>query len=157
MIIQFLAKRLRQLGLFSFGLTLIFYSLSAQTKPAKKWPRSFAQIISAHMNLIGDLNESYQFDGLVGDHLTGVPQNPTSSCEAHSTFNSVLYKEKKMLEVWVDLACTIQGQKMNLKPHRFFIENKADLQSINWPVFDEKIKKLTVQIQDLTIKTPKVK
>ncbi|MBC7740815.1 MAG: hypothetical protein H7061_01365 [Bdellovibrionaceae bacterium] len=130
------------------------YSFSAS---AKNPPRTFIQTISLKMTFSGDLSEAYQFDGILGDHLFGVPEKTDSKCENKSLFRAVIYQQKKMIEVWVNLTCTLQGQKLNLKPHRFFVERKEDVQNINWPVFDEKIKKVNVQIQGLLVKTPKGK
>ncbi|MBC7420751.1 MAG: hypothetical protein H7328_08485 [Bdellovibrio sp.] len=141
-------------------LSVTTFSLSVKAKSANKTQkpvRGLTRSISLKMNMTGDLTEAYQFDGTLGDLLLGAAVSPTPVCENKSTFREVLYNQKKMVEVWMDLSCLVQGQKIQLKPHRFFMELKSDIQTTELSFFSEKIKKLKLEIQDLTIKAPKLK
>ncbi len=155
MIIRFFTQGLTNVSPFFIFILLI--SDPTFGKESQKPPRSSAQTISLKMTFEGDLNESYQFSGRLGEYLLGVPEKASSACENKSLFRQVIYREKKSLELWIDLLCTIQGQKVQLKPDRIFVDIKTDPQTTQLAAFTEVAKKIQLRIEDVLIKPPKLK
>lgn len=113
--------------------------------------------LSLKMNFSGDITESYQFSGVLGAKLTGETEKPDPVCENTSTFQYALFREKKSLEVWLVLKCTIEGQKLEYRPQRFFIDPTLPTQSVEIPSLSLKLKKIMLQIAELKLKTKKLK
>ena len=142
-------------------LQLILFSSYSFAKEVKKPPRAITQTISLKLSFSGDINETYQFDGRLGERLIGVAESSEgpgkSKCENKSLFRQVIYREKKALEIWTELVCTIQGQITEAKPHRQFVDIKVEPQVIMLPAFSKELKNIQLKIQDIIIKPPKLK
>jgi hypothetical protein len=141
----------------SFFFTLILAFISLSSAQAQKNKKKFGQKISIKMSFSGDLAEAYQFDGNLGDRLKGETENQNSLCKNTTTFRSALYRNQKSIEVWIQLLCTIQGQKSEYNPHRFFIDPLKPDQTVTLPAQSEKLKKISIHITDLEVKANKSK
>ncbi len=130
-------------------------ALATQKKP--KAVPSVAKSIQLTMKLSGDINETYQFGGLLGSALLGAPLQPNPPCENKALFREALHDQKKSLEIQMTLVCTNDGQKVQLETHRFFIDLKKAQPIVSLSYFTMKIKKIKVEILDLSIKSPKLK
>ncbi len=135
--------------LICFFCYLIGFNSSAFADPLQK--------IKVKMTFSGDLTESYDFDGKLGDRLIGISEKPEPVCENTSTFQIVLYRDKNSLEIWLRLKCTVNGQKIEFRPGRFFIDPLIADQSLLLPSQSEKFKKISIQFSELEIKTYKSK
>lgn len=109
----------------------------------------------------GDFNQSYQFDGLLGDSIPGVPAlSPTSSqaltgvspCDAQALFRLVTVSGQKKIETWIRLNCLSDGQKIEYKLPRLFIDLKASEKKHILAPLSTKLKKLAVQITEFNLK-----
>ncbi len=141
-----------KLSLFSYCTLFLFvmgHPVRAQKNPAKKF---FVPQISVKMSFSGDLNEVYQFAGPLGNQLKGTPEKPDSACENTSSFQQVLYRQKKCLQIWTTLKCGPNGQSFEYKPHRFLIDLKSPEKLIFLPVLSEKFRKISLQVSDIQIK-----
>ena len=117
--------------------------------------------ISIQMVLSGDLNQAYQFDGLLGDLIPGVPAasvsaSQTSSasvqCDAQALFRLVIVSGQKKIETWIDLKCLSDGQKTEYKLPRLFIDSKASEKKQILAPLSAKLKKLALQVTELNLK-----
>lgn len=104
------------------------------------------------MSLSGDMNNSYQFSGPLGASLKGEPEKPEGACENNSTFNQVIYRKKKSLQIWMSLKCAVAGQSFTFKPQRFFIDLQKPDQIISLPAQSDSFKKIQIQFSDIQIK-----
>lgn len=124
---------------------------------AQKKAKFFVPQISIKMSLSGDIANSYQFSGPLGSPLKGEPEKPESPCENTSTFNQVLYRSQKSLQIWMTLKCTISGQSFEFKPQRFFIDLQKPDAIITLPAQSEAFKKIMIQISEVQIKDSQAK
>ena len=131
-------------------------SFDSQQAHARKAQKPLVKI-SLEIVISGDLNETYQFVGALGERLVGSPAKPDSVCEMKALFREVIYNQKRAIEIWLDLMCAMQGQKTQMKSSRFFIDLKGDSQIVELSYFTEKIKKLKLEIKDLVLKPSRIK
>jgi hypothetical protein len=136
---------------FLFFTIILFLSPVHETQAAAK-TKTFARKISVKMTFSGDLAEVYQFDGPLASRLLGETEKPNPVCENTSFFREALYNERRSLEVWIDLLCTIEGQKKQFKVHRFFVDLKNFEKAIELAPLSEKFKKISVLLEELVIK-----
>lgn len=139
------------MNLSLFFLLGLFFSFQVwATTPQKT--NFFVPQISVKMSLSGDMSNSYQFSGALGSSLKGAPEKAEGACENSSTFQNVLYRKKKAVQVWMVLKCSISGQSFEFKPQRFFIFLDQPDQTIQLPALSETFKKISVQLSELQIK-----
>lgn len=137
---------------FLFVLFLIY-----STAWSQKINKFFVPQISVKMSLSGDMSNSYQFSGPLGSAIKGEPEKPDGACENSSTFNQVLYRSKKSLQIWMSLKCTIAGQSFAFKPQRFFVDLKKPDTPVILPAQSTAFKKISIQLSEIQIKDSKDK
>lgn len=138
-------------------MTATLYSGAKAAQQKLKPKATLAKSISLGMKFSGDINESYQFDGLLGEKLAGSTENTKPVCQAKASFREASYKQIPSVEVYLYLLCAQGEQKIDLNSHRFFINPKEVQPQVNLSYFTMKIKKIKVEIVDLSIKSPKLK
>jgi hypothetical protein len=132
-------------------LLFLIFLVTSQTFAQKKL-QFFVPTISIKMSLSGDMSNSYQVSGPLGSSLKGEPEKADGACENNSTFNQVIYRSKKSLQVWMTLKCSVSGQTFIFKPQRFFIDLQKPDQIVSLPAQSESFKKIEIQLSDIQIK-----
>lgn len=138
------------MSLFPFFFAIFFLSLGQAQAPKKK--AFFVPQISIKMTLSGDMSNTYQFNGALGDFIIGEPENAEGSCENTSSFQKVLYRQKKSIQVWMRLKCTISEQSFSFKPQRFFVELDKPTSTFSLPAQSEKFQKISIQLSEIQLK-----
>lgn len=132
----------------------LFYSAETWAKTAVK---NNVQTVTAKLTYEGDLTGVYQFDGDLGSILMGAPEKPGYNCDNKARFLLVTQEQKQKVQLALDLICTIEGQKMQFRPQLFFLNPQQTEGQIELSALNKKIKKVTIRIQDFSIKNPKKK
>jgi len=126
--------------------------LTYSTAWSQKKTKFFVPQISVKMSLSGDMSNSYQFSGPLSSVIKGEPEKADAACENSSSFNQVLYRKRKSLQVWMSLKCTITGQSFEFKPQRFFIDLKKPETPVVLPAQSASFKKISIQLSEIQIK-----
>lgn len=150
-------KKLAWIKASFFILLLTSYLYPAEAQNKKKL--SPLQKISVKLSITGDIKGEYNFDGGLGEKLTAqnmtVSESTGSPCVARAEFAEVLRLEKRNLQTWIDFKCTISGQEVELKAHRFFVDLKSiatnQTEKVTLKYFTHQIKNIEITISDLKI------
>ena len=137
----------------------LFYStnLLAATKAKVAVVKNSVQTVSAKITYSGDLSGVYQFDGDLGSQLLGSPEKPGYNCDNKAKFQLVTIEQKQKIQLALDLICTIEGQKIEFRPQLFLLDPQQTERQLELPALNKKIKKVTILIQDFSIKKPQKK
>lgn len=146
-----LRKRLL-LSLFLFSAIEL---LAAQTN--RVVVKNLVQKVSAKITYSGDLSGVYQFEGDLGSTLLGAPEKSGYNCDNKAQFLLVTVEQKQKVQLALDLICTIEGQKIEFRPQLFLLDPQQTDRQLELPTLNKKIKKVTILIQDFSIKKPQKK
>ncbi len=133
----------------AFQSPFAFAADQKTTSAKKKWARK----ISFKMSFDGDLQDTFNLTGDLGANLIGESKKPNPVCEPQVLVREALYREKKSIEIWLRLLCTFDAQKKEFKYNRFFIHPEKSINEISLPAQFDKLKKITLKIEDLEIKS----
>lgn len=131
---------------------LLLYLIQARGKPQLKSLVASPKI-SVKMSFSGDLSQTYQFDGVLGEKILGVSDKTPGFCENKSLFKLSNHKKNKFLEAWIELDCIDKGQNKKIILQRILFNLKALPYKANLLSLSEQIKKTQINISEVILKT----
>jgi hypothetical protein len=139
-----------------FARVILIFAVASVVSPKKVNAQPMKEAISVEVQIVGGINNRFNFDGNLGDEILGTPEKIPELCEVSARFAHVLVNKKRQLDVRLKFNCVEQEKNRIYRPSRFYLSTDSELpQKKNIGYLSERLPNLALVFENLVLRKSK--